>query len=108
MHVVKKSDLDLNATLNLLVSKEQGAVHCQAGIAKVAANGYIPEDGWSKHPTEEISYIIKGRLRVETPNAKREICEGDVVFMPSDEPHRNVNLTDEEALIFWVTSPPTL
>ena len=82
-------------------------MHCQAGIAKVAANGYIPEDGWSKHPTEEISYVIKGKLRVETPSAKGRFVRA-MWSLCQVMSLTNVNLTDEEALIFWVTSPPTL
>ena len=41
---------------------------------------------------EEICYILKGKIRVETPKGSEEIGVGDMVFMPKDEEHRNVNI----------------
>lgn len=109
MHVFKQPQKDIQGVQNLIVTKDTtGAEHCQSGIARVYINSVLPEKGWSKHPTEEICYILKGKIRVETPKVSEEIGAGDMVFMPKDEEHRNVNIGDSEALILWVTAPPTL
>jgi mannose-6-phosphate isomerase-like protein (cupin superfamily) len=109
MHVFKKASLPLSSELNVLIKKETtGAENCQAGIAKIPVNRSLPESGYSKHPTEEVCYIVSGKLRVETQTLSRELEEGDIVFIPKDEEHRNINTGEKEAIIFWVTAPPTL
>ena len=108
MQVIKKKDISLASELNLLISEEIGAKYCQAGIARISIGRSLPENGYSKHPTEEVCYIVKGKVRVETKRLIQDLEEGDIVFIEENEEHRNVNIGEEEALIFWVTVPPTL
>jgi quercetin dioxygenase-like cupin family protein len=109
MYVFRQPQREVKGVQNLIVTEDStGAEHCQAGIARIAANTILPDEGWAKHPTEEVNYILKGKIRVQTPTRSEEIGKGDMVFMPKDEEHRNINIGDDEALILWVTAPPTL
>jgi mannose-6-phosphate isomerase-like protein (cupin superfamily) len=109
MHVFKKTSLTLSSELNVLIKKETtGAENCQAGIAKIPVNRSLPESGYSKHPTEEVCYVVRGKVRVQTQNSSWELEGGDIAFIPKNEEHRNINIGEKEAVIFWVTAPPTL
>ncbi|MBA1336047.1 MAG: hypothetical protein HPY66_2006 [Firmicutes bacterium] len=109
MKVVKRSEIDTKSLLSVLITKDNaGAENIQVGIGRIQVNKSVPEKGFSKHPTEEICLILKGKVRVETPNRIEYLNKGDIVFMPKDEEHRNTNVGDREAELLWVTSPPTL
>jgi mannose-6-phosphate isomerase-like protein (cupin superfamily) len=109
MKVIRGSEIKKASNLDVLISKKNaGAENCQAGIGRIQINNSLPEEGFSKHPTEEVSFIIKGQIRLETPDKTEYLNEGDIVFMPKNKEHRNINVGDTEAEVFWVTSPPTL
>jgi len=105
--VVKRSEIDTKSSLSVVITKDNaGAENCQAGIGRLQVGKSVPVEGFSKHPTEEICLILKGKIKVETQDKVEYISEGDLVFMPKNEEHKNTNIGDVEAEIFWVTSPP--
>jgi len=109
MKVIKRSEIDTESSLSVLVTKDNvGAKNLQAGIGRLQVGKSMPEKGFSKHPTEEICLILKGKVRVETPNKIEYVNKGDLVFVPKNEEHKNSNTGNVVAEIFWVTSPPTL
>lgn len=56
-----------------------------------------------KHPYEQITHIIAGKVEVEMENKKYIVAKGDVLIIPANIPHRFVAL--EETLDMDVFSP---
>ncbi|WP_051273131.1 cupin domain-containing protein [Desulfotruncus alcoholivorax] len=111
MQVIRKDryQSDNKQPLKLLVSnKEHGAMNCQAGMAVLSPGQRLPGAGYSQHDSEEISYILSGKVRVETDRGSEIAEAGDLVFMPGGQPHFNVNISEEEAKILWFVTPLTV
>ncbi|MGE5633387.1 MAG: cupin domain-containing protein [Caulobacteraceae bacterium] len=104
MKVIKNFEIDKGPLFSVLVTGE-----ClQFGFARIPVNQCLPQTGVSKHPTEEICIVMKGSIRVETPEGIEYLNAGDISFMPEDVEHRNVNVGDTEVEMFWYTAPPTV
>ncbi|MFZ7102893.1 MAG: cupin domain-containing protein [Peptococcaceae bacterium] len=114
MEVIKKGRyvqevLNNAGPLHLLVSaKESGARNCQAGMAVLAPGQRLPAAGYSRHPSEEISYIVSGTVKVHTDSGWEIAEEGDLVFMPENKPHFNENIAKSQAQILWFVTPITV
>lgn len=62
--------------------------------------------GGYKHPGEELIYVIKGRIRVMLDGVCYELCEGDSIHFRGELRHTIKNLSDQEAELLVVISPP--
>lgn len=60
-----------------------------------------------KHPHEQFSLLLSGRLRLTVGDETREIGPGDGWYAPGDVSHGGVVLGDEEAVFIDVYSPAT-
>ncbi len=58
-----------------------------------------------KRPTQEVGYIISGRLTVWIGDHRFDLEAGDS-FRIRGEPHRWENRHDENAVVIWVIAPP--
>ena len=56
-------------------------------------------------PTQEVAYLLSGKLDVEIGNQKFTIHPGDS-FRIRGEAHRWINPYDEPAVAIWVIAPP--
>lgn len=56
-------------------------------------------------PTQEVGYIISGRLTIWIGDQKFDLEAGDS-FRVREEPHRWANTHDEQAVVIWVIAPP--
>ncbi len=56
-------------------------------------------------PTQEVGYIVSGRLDLEISGRKFTVCAGDS-FRIRGEPHRWINPYDDPAVAIWVIAPP--
>ena len=56
-------------------------------------------------PTQEVGYIISGRLTVWIGDQKFDLEEGDS-FRIREERHKWANTHDERAVVIWVIAPP--
>ncbi len=56
-------------------------------------------------PTQEVGYIISGRLTVWIGEQKFDLEAGDS-FRIREEPHKWANTHDEKAVVIWVIAPP--
>jgi quercetin dioxygenase-like cupin family protein len=65
------------------------------------AGSHLPEH---QHPHEQITYVLRGRLRMLIGGVLHELGPGDVAHMPSNTPHAVDTL--EEALVIDTFSPP--
>lgn len=72
-------------------------------IAPGAASG-----GSYHHEGEEFIYMLKGTLEVWLDELERYTLEaGDCLYFKSTHAHRWQNLSDKEAVLLWVNTPPT-
>ncbi|MBD3665693.1 helix-turn-helix transcriptional regulator [Sulfitobacter sp. TSTF-M16] len=58
-----------------------------------------------KRPTQEVGYLISGRLQMEIDGTTHEINPGDS-FRMRGEPFRWANPHDKPAVAIWVIAPP--
>lgn len=54
------------------------------------------------HLHEQMSYILKGKFRYQVGHVTKEVGEGDVVYIPSNEKHRCECLSNGEILDIFV------
>jgi len=112
MHIVRKkqmAEMSGNSPVKLVVSaKDCGAENCQAGLAVLKPGERLPQTGYSQHDSEEVSYIISGRIQVATDSEVDIAEEGDMILQKRNTPHFNVNVSDKEAVIVWFITPQTV
>ena len=61
----------------------------------LAAGAIVPRHS---HDNEQLSHVLEGRLRFEFDGGALEAGPGEVVEIPSDEPHRVVALENSVAM----------
>lgn len=55
-----------------------------------------------KHPNEQFSYVLQGKLRVNIGEEEEQIAEpGDAIYIPPNTVHNTV-ATEEEDVVFFV------
>ena len=84
-----------------LASKFDGAPNFAMRRFTMKPGGKI---GLHNHPWEHEIYILKGRAIAYTDKETVEIDQGDVLYIPGDEPHGYDN-TGEENLVFICMVP---
>ncbi len=93
--------------VKVLVSAGLTGAECsQAGVAILQPGESIPEEGFSSHGADEISFLLRGDIRLETKEEKVMVESRELVFMPAGKPHRTTNTSDQEAYVIWFASPP--
>ncbi|MGA1822760.1 MAG: cupin domain-containing protein [Thermoplasmatota archaeon] len=90
-----------NTYIQWLYSKEDGAPNFSMRRFILKAGGKIP---LHDHPWEHEIYILSGSARVFTDIEETIVKEGDVLFVPVDEPHGYEN-TGGGDLIFLCMIP---
>ena len=58
------------------------------------------------HDVEEFGYVQKGTIKVCVGKRDCEAKEGESFYFRSNKTHYLVNLTDEEAVVLWLSCPP--
>lgn len=56
-------------------------------------------DDQTPHTEDEIYVVTAGRARIVTSSGESALSPGDVVFVPADEEHRFVDITEDLALL---------
>lgn len=59
----------------------------------------------NSRPTQELGYVVSGRLRVWIGGRQFDLNPGDS-FRIRGEPYRWANPHDEDAVVIWVIAPP--
>jgi quercetin dioxygenase-like cupin family protein len=68
---------------------------------RLEAGSHLPEH---QHPHEQLTYVLRGRLRMLVGGVVRELGPGDTICMPGGTPHAVDTL--EESLVIDTFSPP--
>jgi mannose-6-phosphate isomerase-like protein (cupin superfamily) len=54
------------------------------------------------HTEDEVYYIVRGRGKFQSGEQLREVCSGDVIFVPAHEPHRFLDVVEAmEVLVMF-------
>lgn len=73
--------------------------------ARVRARSIEEFDGWVRHDGEEFLYVLTGVVRLYTEFYEPiEMRRGDSAYYDSTMGHNVVSVSDEDAMILWVTS----
>ena len=56
--------------------------------------------------TEQVVYLLEGRIEVEMRGEKERLDPGDTVYFPPGEKHRVVVLGDQPARLLVIYAPP--
>ena len=72
--------------------------------AKFEPDGHYP---LHSHPWEQVSIVVKGRMRLTVGDDVREVGPGDMWFAPAGIPHGGKILGDEPLIFIDVYAPPT-
>ena len=57
-----------------------------------------------KHDSEQISHILKGKIKVRIGEEERRVKAGDLIYIPRNQPHQT-EVLDEETIILEIFSP---
>ena len=74
-----------------------------AGFVRIPARGEQP--GYSRHPGEEIYFVVRGRGRFDREGHVDVVPTRGAVYVGPFDPHRWFNDSDEELELFYVNSP---
>ncbi|GAA6158152.1 MULTISPECIES: XRE family transcriptional regulator [Ruegeria] len=73
--------------------------------ARVRARSMDEFDGWVRHDGEEFLYVLTGVVRLYTEFYEPvEMRRGDSAYYDGSMGHNVVSVSDEDAMILWVTS----
>jgi transcriptional regulator with XRE-family HTH domain len=73
--------------------------------ARVRARSMDEFDGWVRHDGEEFLYVLTGVVRLYTEFYEPiEMRRGDSAYYDATMGHNVVSVSDEDAVILWVTS----
>jgi transcriptional regulator with XRE-family HTH domain len=64
--------------------------------------------GSYSHVGEEFGIVLKGQLTVELDGVMHVVNENESFYYSSSQPHNWTNPGEEETIVVWVISPPTL
>ena len=74
-----------------------------AGFVRIPGGGEQP--GYSRHPGEEIYFVVRGRGRFDRDGRIDVVSSRGAVYVRPYDPHRWINDSDEELELFFVNSP---
>ncbi|SHK30991.1 transcriptional regulator, XRE family with cupin sensor [Shimia gijangensis] len=73
--------------------------------ARVRARSIEEFDGWVRHDGEEFLYVLTGVIHLYTEFYEPiEMRRGDSAYYDSTMGHNVVSISDEDAMILWITS----
>jgi len=75
-------------------------------VVRIAPQG-SSGDGYYYHKGEELGIVIEGEIELWVDEHCYRLSEGDSFQFDSKLPHRFSNPGSSEALVVWVTTPPT-
>lgn len=59
------------------------------------------------HPGEEMGYILKGSVKIRLGDDAYRAKKGDCFYFTASKMHQIVNAGRGEAVVLWITSPPS-
>lgn len=73
-------------------------------LSRIKARDMSEYDDWIRHSGEEFMFVLEGRLELHTEHYRPlELGPGDSVYYDSGMGHCCISLSDEDALVLWVS-----
>ena len=82
-----------------LVTKETGSKHMTTGLTRFPAGAKVP---LHSHNCDEQVTILEGEAEAEIDGRRHRLRAYDTTLVPSDKPHRFVNVGKTPLLILWI------
>lgn len=73
-----------------------------SGIVRIQPGGSVPTHG---HEQEEIYYILNGTVEITVGTETQTVQGIAMVYLPSGQPHRLVNVSDATVQMLFVYAP---
>ncbi|MEM0505492.1 MAG: cupin domain-containing protein [Sulfolobales archaeon] len=88
----------------LITRRREGSDKLTLGLCFIEpkARGYR----WSFKEKDEVYYVLRGSVRLRWDSASTVLKEGDAAYLPAGYEYELENLTDSEAVIVYVITPP--
>ncbi|MEA2063490.1 MAG: cupin domain-containing protein [Gemmatimonadota bacterium] len=90
------------AGIRWLIGKADGAGNFAMRMIEIEPGGCSP---YHSHGEEHEAFILRGRGEMRSKSERYQLAPGTVVFVPCEEEHQFVNLSDEEKLEFICVIP---
>lgn len=97
-----KEDEDFSTTW-LVPSAQKNSM--EPIITKIAPGASTSTD--YPHEGEEFGYVLSGKILIDIGGAKKKCKKGDSFYFISDRPHFLENIGKSEAVVLWVSTPPS-
>ncbi|MDX1992568.1 MAG: cupin domain-containing protein [bacterium] len=91
-----------NATKQVLIGHDDGAHNFEVRYFTIPPCGFSSFD---LHAHDHGVLVMNGRARVQLGETFEEVAEGDVIYIPGNEPHQFENL-EEAPFTFLCIIPP--
>jgi mannose-6-phosphate isomerase-like protein (cupin superfamily) len=72
------------------------------GIANFQAGQQVPEVGESLHGSDEFAFLLRGKVRIHTPEGTYVVGAGEGSWVPMGTPHRAEILEDTSLIWVWI------
>jgi len=82
-----------------LVTKEIGSKHMTTGLTRFPAGAKVP---LHSHNCDEQVTILEGEAEAEIEGQRYRLRAYDTTLVPTDKPHRFVNVGTTPLLILWI------
>ena len=70
--------------------------------------GSEDSEDYLTHTAEELIVLIQGKLEVTYGDSVYQLESGDSIYVQENIPHRIVNISEEEAIGYYVVTPPSI
>lgn len=75
-------------------------------VARIKAHSLEQFRTLMRHPGEEVIYVLEGEIELHTEHyASARLGPGDCAYFDSSMGHACISTKEEEALVFWVSTP---
>ena len=108
LSILKKDDRKIIITKNLKYELLSPNVPTEIEFMKMVLTK-LNSDSSSEpkaHKGEEIAILLRGKVKLTTKFSECILEQGDSVHIPAQEPHRWINLIDEESVVIFAVTPP--
>jgi mannose-6-phosphate isomerase-like protein (cupin superfamily) len=93
------------ALANLASIDASPAQRIDCGIVRFGCNVRSPATGLHTNSRHEVAFVLKGKVLIETADARFEAGVGDCIVGSPAEPHATTGL--EDSVLFFVLIEPT-
>ena len=85
-----------------MLTSEQGAKYFELRYIEIPAGKHT---SYGQHSHEHEVFVIKGKGKVKGKDSEQDLLQGTALFVPGDEEHQFINVSDTEPFNFICVVP---